>query len=159
MSFPGILLALALVAALGVQLVNIVIAVTVSSIPVFIRLARASALTIRELPYIEAARSLGSSRWRSVLVHVVPNSVAPIVVQASLQVGLTILTAAGLGFLGLGVPPPNPEWGSMLGQAQSVIFRDPRLATYPGIAIFLVVIAFNLLGDWLRSVLNPRDLR
>jgi ABC-type dipeptide/oligopeptide/nickel transport system permease subunit len=158
-SFPGILLALALIAALGVGAVNVVIAVTISSIPVFIRLARASALTIRELPYIEAARSLGISRWRSVFVHVIPNSIAPIVVQASLQVGLTILTAAGLGFLGLGVPPPTPEWGSMLGESRSFIFRDPQLALYPGLAIFVVVIAFNLLGDGLRSALNPRDLR
>jgi ABC-type dipeptide/oligopeptide/nickel transport system permease subunit len=159
MSFPGILLALALVAALGVNLQNILVAVTVSSLPVFIRLARASALTIRELPYIEAARSLGSSRWRNVFVHVMPNSIAPIAVQASLQVGLTILTAAGLGFLGLGVPPPDPEWGEMLGDAQTVIFRDPWLAIFPGIAIFLVVIGFNLLGDGLRSVLDPRELR
>lgn len=158
-SFPGILLALALIAALGVGAINVVIAVTISSIPVFIRLARASALTIRELPYIEAAKSLGVSRWRSVFVHVIPNSIAPIVVQASLQVGLTILTAAGLGFLGLGVPPPTPEWGSMLGESRSFIFRDPQLALYPGLMIFVVVIAFNLLGDGLRSALNPRDLR
>lgn len=158
-SFPGILLALALVAALGVSLVNVAVAVTISSIPVFIRLARASAMTIRELPYIEAARALGASRWRSVAVHVIPNSIAPIVVQGTLQVGLTILTAAGLGFLGLGVPPPDPEWGSMLGEARTVIFRTPSLSMYPGIAIFVVVIAFNLLGDGLRTVLNPRDHR
>jgi peptide/nickel transport system permease protein len=158
-SFPGILLALALVAALGVGLINVVVAVTVSSIPVFIRLARASALTIRELQYIEAARSLGGSRLRSVFVHVIPNSIAPIVVQGSLQVGLTILTAAGLGFLGLGVPPPDPEWGTMLGEARAYIFRTPLLSVFPGLAIFIVVVAFNLLGDGLRSVLNPRDER
>lgn len=158
-SFPGILLALALVAALGVGLVNVVVAVTVSSIPVFIRLARASALTIRELPYIEAARSLGSSRLRNVFVHVIPNSIAPIVVQGSLQVGLTILTAAGLGFLGLGVPSPDPEWGTMLGEARAYIFRTPLLSVFPGLAIFIVVVAFNLLGDGLRTVLNPRDER
>lgn len=158
-SFPGILLALALVAALGVGLVNVVVAVTISSIPVFIRLARASALTIRELPYVEAAKSLGSSRMRSVFVHVIPNSIAPIVVQGSLQVGLTILTAAGLGFLGLGVPSPDPEWGTMLGEARNFIFRTPLLSVYPGLAIFIVVVAFNLLGDGLRTVLNPRDAR
>lgn len=157
MSFPGILLALALVAVLGVGLVNVIIAVTVSSIPVFVRLARASALTIRELPFIEAAKSIGVTRWRSVGVHVIPNSIAPIVVQGSLQVGLTILTASSLGFLGLGVPPPTPEWGQMLGDARNVIFRDPSLAVYPGIAIFAVIIAFNLLGDGLRTVLNPRE--
>jgi ABC-type dipeptide/oligopeptide/nickel transport system permease subunit len=158
-SFPGILLALALVAALGVGLINVVVAVTISSIPVFIRLARASALTIRELPFVEAAKSLGSSRMRAVFVHVIPNSIAPIVVQGSLQVGLTILTAAGLGFLGLGVPPPDPEWGTMLGEARNFIFRTPLLSVYPGLAIFIVVVAFNLLGDGLRSVLNPRDSR
>lgn len=158
-SFPGILLALALVAALGVSLINVAVAVTISSIPVFIRLARSSALTIRELPYIEAAHALGGSRWRSVAVHVIPNSIAPIVVQGSLQVGLTILTAAGLGFLGLGVPPPDPEWGAMLGEARAVVFREPMLSVYPGVAIFVVVIAFNLLGDGMRTVLNPRDNR
>ncbi len=158
-SFPGILLALALVAALGVGLINVVVAVTISSIPVFIRLARASALTIRELPFVEASKALGSSRMRAVFVHVMPNSIAPIVVQGSLQVGLTILTAAGLGFLGLGVPPPDPEWGTMLGEARNFIFRTPLLSVYPGLAIFIVVVAFNLLGDGLRSVLNPRDHR
>lgn len=156
-SFPGILLALGLVAVMGVGVTSVIIAVTVSSIPVFARLARASALTIRELPYIEAATSLGMSRRQSVFVHVMPNSVAPIIVQGSLQVGLTILTLAGLGFLGLGVPPPDPEWGAMLGEARTYIFRTPMLSVYPGVAIFLVVIAFNLLGDGLRTVLNPRD--
>jgi ABC-type dipeptide/oligopeptide/nickel transport system permease subunit len=156
-SFPGILLALGLVAVLGVGIGSVIIAVTVSSIPVFIRLSRASALTIRELPYIEAATALGMPRRQSVYVHVMPNSIAPIIVQGSLQVGLTILTLAGLGFLGLGVPPPDPEWGAMLGEARGYIFRSPWLSIWPGLAIFLVVIAFNLLGDGLRTVLNPRD--
>jgi peptide/nickel transport system permease protein len=138
---------------------NLVIAVAVSSVPIFVRLARSSALTIRELPYVEAARALGKPSWRIVAEHVIPNSMGPIIVQASLQIGLAVLTAAGLGFLGLGVPPPTPEWGSMLGEARNYIFREPLLSTYPGVAIFLVVVGFNLLGDGLRSVLDPRAHR
>src|SRR5262245_29729806 len=135
LSFPGILLALALVATLGVSTNNLVIAIAVSSIPIFVRLARSSALTIRTLPFVEAARALGKPSWRIVAGHVIPNSLGPIIVQASLQVGLAVLTAAGLGFLGLGVPPPTPEWGAMLGESRNAIFRAPLLSTYPGVAI------------------------
>jgi ABC-type dipeptide/oligopeptide/nickel transport system permease subunit len=156
LSFPGILLALALVAGLGVGLQNVTIAVAISSIPAFVRLARASALSIRELEYTRAAIAIGQTRARIVLRHVIPNSIAPIIVQASLQVGSAVLVAAGLGFLGLGVQPPTPEWGSMLGDSRNYIFRSPALSTFPGLAIFVVVIGFNLLGDGLRDVLDPR---
>jgi peptide/nickel transport system permease protein len=156
LSFPGILLALSLVAGLGVGLQNVIIAVAISSIPGFVRLARASALSIRELEYTRAAIAIGQTRPRIVLRHVIPNSLAPVIVQASLQVGTAILVAAGLGFLGLGVQPPTPEWGSMLGDSRNYIFRSPALSTYPGLAIFMVVIGFNLLGDGLRDVLDPR---
>jgi ABC-type dipeptide/oligopeptide/nickel transport system permease subunit len=156
LSFPGILLALSLVAGLGVGLQNVTIAVAISSVPAFVRLARASALAIRELEYVRAATAIGQTKPRIVLRHVVPNSLAPVIVQASLQVGTAILVAAGLGFLGLGVQPPTPEWGAMLGDSRNYIFRSPALSTYPGIAIFVVVIGFNLLGDGLRDVLDPR---
>ena len=156
LAFPGILLALALVAALGPGLKNVIVSVGITSIPSFIRLVRASALSIRELPYVEAARALGVPSLVIVMRHVIPNSLAPVIVQATLQLGFAILVAAGLGFLGLGVQPPTPEWGSMLGLSRNYIFSDQALVTYPGLAIFGAVLAFNLLGDGLRDALDPR---
>jgi len=156
LAFPNILLALALVAVLGVGLTNVIIAVAITSIPIFIRLTRASALSIRELPYVEAARALGVPSAAILLRHVIPNSLAPVIVQASLQLGAAILLAAALGFLGLGVQAPTPEWGSMLGFSRNYIFSDPNLATFPGLAIFGAVLAFNLVGDGLRDALDPR---
>jgi ABC-type dipeptide/oligopeptide/nickel transport system permease subunit len=156
LAFPNILLALALVAALGVGLQNVIISVGVTSIPIFVRLVRASALSVRELPYVEAGRALGVPSPVVLLRHVVPNSLAPVIVQASLQLGAAILIAAGLGFLGLGVQAPTPEWGTMLGSSRNYIFSDPNLATFPGLAIFGAVLAFNLLGDGLRDALDPR---
>ncbi|HKA08926.1 MAG TPA: ABC transporter permease [Candidatus Dormibacteraeota bacterium] len=156
LAFPNILLALALVAVLGVGLTNVIIAVAITSIPIFIRLTRASALSIRELPYVEAARALGVPSAAILVRHVIPNSLAPVIVQASLQLGAAILLAAALGFLGLGVQAPTPEWGSMLGLSRNYIFSDPNLATFPGLAIFGAVLAFNLVGDGLRDALDPR---
>jgi ABC-type dipeptide/oligopeptide/nickel transport system permease subunit len=156
LAFPNILLAIALVAALGPGLRNVIISVGITSIPAFVRLVRASALSIRELPYVEAARALGVSDWRILLRHVIPNSLAPVIVQATLQLGAAILVAAGLGFLGLGVQPPTPEWGTMLGSSRQFIFSDSILVTVPGLAIFGAVLAFNLLGDGLRDALDPR---
>jgi peptide/nickel transport system permease protein len=156
LGFPNILLALALVATLGVGLQNIIISVGITSIPVFVRLVRASALSVRELPYVEAGRALGVPSPLILFRHVVPNSLAPVIVQASLQLGGAILIAAGLGFLGLGIKDPTPEWGTMLGSARNYIFSDPNLVTFPGLAIFGAVLAFNLLGDGLRDALDPR---
>ncbi|HKF17605.1 MAG TPA: ABC transporter permease [Candidatus Dormibacteraeota bacterium] len=156
LAFPNILLALALVAVLGVGLTNVIIAIAITSIPIFIRLTRASALSIRELPYVEAARALGVPSAAILFRHVIPNSLAPVIVQASLQLGAAILLAAALGFLGLGVQAPTPEWGSMLGFSRNYIFSDPNLATFPGLAIFGAVLAFNLVGDGLRDALDPR---
>jgi peptide/nickel transport system permease protein len=156
LAFPNILLALSLVAALGIGLRNVIISVGITSIPGFVRLVRASALSIRELPYVEAARALGVPTPLILLRHVVPNSLAPVIVQATLQLGAAILVAAGLGFLGLGVQQPTPEWGSMLGFGRTFLFSDPLLVTFPGIAIFGAVLAFNMLGDGLRDALDPR---
>lgn len=156
LAFPAIVLALGLVAVLGVGLRNVVIAVGVSSVPSFVRLVRADSLRLRELPFIEASRSLGMSPWRILFRHVVPNAVAPVIVQATLQMGFAILLAASLGFFGLGVQPPTPEWGELLGEARNYIFSDPNLATFPGLAIFAAVLAFNLVGDGLRDALDPR---
>src|SRR5215472_1165340 len=156
LAFPNILLALALVATLGVGLQNVILSVGITSIPIFVRLVRASTLSVRELPYVEAGRALGVPSVVVMFRHVIPNSLAPVIVQASLQLGAAILIAAGLGFLGLGVQAPTPEWGTMLGLSRNYIFSNPNLATYPGLAIFGAVLAFNLLGDGLRDALDPR---
>jgi len=156
LSFPGILLALSLVAILGIGLENVVIAVGISSTPSFVRLTRASTLSIRQLTYIEAARALGARSGVIIFRHVLPNALAPVIVQATLSLGSAILLAAGLGFLGLGIQPPTPEWGSMLGEGRNYIFSNPNMATFPGIAIFVAVLSFNLMGDGLRDALDPR---
>ncbi len=156
LAFPAIVLALALVAGLGPGLRNVVIAVGVSSVPGFIRLVRADSLRLRELPFVEAARGLGVSSWVILLRHVIPNAMAPVIVQATLQMGFAILLAASLGFFGLGIQPPTPEWGQLLGEARNYIFSDSNLATLPGLAIFAAVLAFNLVGDGLRDALDPR---
>jgi peptide/nickel transport system permease protein len=155
LAFPAILLALSLVAVLGVGLQNVIIAVGISVIPIFMRLARGSVLSVREQTYVEAARALGGTDVRIIRSHVLPNSLAPLIVQATLSVGITILIAAGLGFLGLGVQPPTPEWGSMLGEGRQYIFNASYMATFPGLAIAISVLAFNLVGDGLRDALDP----
>lgn len=156
LAFPGILLALTLVAGLGTGLQNVVIAVGISAIPGFIRIARAPMLASKSLTYVEAARALGVATPGIIWKHALPNAYPSIIVQATVQFGAAILVAAGLGYLGLGVPPPQPEWGNMLAEAENYIFRDPLLAIAPGVAIALAVLAFNLLGDALRDVLDPR---
>src|SRR5579859_6973214 len=139
LAFPAIVLALALVAGLGPGVRTVVIAVR-----------------LRELPFIEAAKGLGVSSWVILLRHIIPNAMAPVIVQATLQMGFAILLAASLGFFGLGIQPPTPEWGQLLGEARNYIFSDPNLATLPGLAIFAAVLAFNLVGDGLRDALDPR---
>jgi ABC-type dipeptide/oligopeptide/nickel transport system permease subunit len=156
LSFPGFLLALSLVSILGVGLQNVIISVGISAIPSFIRLVRASVLSIREQVFVEAARALGQRSQIIIFRHVLPNVLAPVIVQATLSLGSSILVAAGLGFLGLGVQPPTPEWGTMLGEGRQYIFRAPLLTLFPGLAIFLAVLGFNLLGDGLRDALDPR---
>jgi len=155
LSFPGFLLALSLVAVLGVGIVNVIIAVGLGVVPASVRLMRASTLSIRSREYVDAARAAGAGGASIILRHVLPNAFAPVVIQGTLGLGATLLTAAGLGFLGLGVQQPTPEWGSMLGEGRSYIFSNPNLATFPGIAIFLTVLGFNLAGDGLRDALDP----
>lgn len=156
LAFPGFLLALTLIAVLGVGIVNVVVAVGLATVPVYIRLVRGVALSIRQQVFVEAARALGVPDSRIVARHVLPNCLPPVIVQSTLQLGTAILTAAGLGFLGLGVKPPTPEWGTMLGEGQTYMFSSWYIATFPGLAIFLAVMAFNLLGDGLRDALDPR---
>lgn len=156
LAFPGFLLALTLVAVLGVGVTNVVVAVGLASAPVYVRLVRGVALSVRQQTFVEAARALGASDRRILFRHVLPNCTAPVIVQSTLQLGTAILTAAGLGFLGLGVKPPTPEWGTMLGEGQTYLFSSWYMATFPGLAIFLTVLAFNLLGDGLRDALDPR---
>lgn len=155
LAFPGILLALVLVATLGVGLSNVIIAVGISSVPVYVRLARGQTLYIRELSYVEAARALGLGSPKIIFKHIFLNTIDPLIVQSTLQLGTAILTAAGLGFLGLGVEPTVPEWGTMLGTGREYLMSSPHVATFPGLAIFLVVLAFNLLGDATRDALDP----
>jgi ABC-type dipeptide/oligopeptide/nickel transport system permease subunit len=156
LAFPGFLLALGLVAVLGVGLKNTVVSIGISMVPIYIRLVRGCVLTVREQVYVEAARAVGTRDFKIILKHILPNVMVPITVQTSLGMGNAILFAAGLGFLGIGVQPPTPEWGAMLGSGRAYLFNAPHVATFPGIAIFLSVLSFNLLGDGLRDALDPR---
>jgi peptide/nickel transport system permease protein len=156
LSFPPFLLALALVSVLGVGLKNTIISVGIAGVPHIIRITRGCVLSIREQVYVEAARSMGTRDRVILFRHILPNVLVPIIVNATLFFGMAIIFAAGLGFLGVGVQPPAPEWGTMLGAGRSLIFAAPHVATFPGIAIFLVVLGFNLLGDGLRDALDPR---
>lgn len=154
-AFPTGLLALALVAVLGASIRNVVIAVGVSLIPSFIRLVRGSVLVIREQVYVEAARAIGASDVRILTRHVLANAWSPVIVHATVSLGITILISAGLGFLGLGVQSPTPEWGTMLGEGRRYLSSHPHMMTFPGLAIFLAVLACNLVGDGLRDALDP----
>jgi len=156
LAFPGILLAIVLVATFGTGLTNVMIAVGVASVPIYARLVRGSVLQVKNREYVEAAAALGRNRLSTLARHVIPNVMAPIIVQSSLQMATAILFAAGLGFLGLGAKPPEPEWGLMLARGREYLAVAPHVATFPGMAIVLVVLGFNLLGDALRDALDPR---
>ncbi|WP_174614241.1 nickel transporter permease [Virgibacillus ihumii] len=156
MAFPSILLAIALVAVLGPSLQNAMIAVGIVGIPQFARIVRSAVLSVKETEYIEAAKAIGAKNGRVLMQHVLPNCLAPIIVQATLSVGTAILDAAGLSFLGLGAQPPTPEWGAMLSDGRAALQNAPWVVAFPGIAIFLVVLGFNLFGDGLRDALDPR---
>ena len=156
MAFPYFLLAIAIIAALGPGLVNGMIAVAVVNIPFYSRIVRATVLAVRETEYVQAARALGVSELRLSLTHVLRNCLAPVIVAVTLNVGGMITALAGLSFLGLGVQPPVSDWGSMLSSSRQYINVAPHVATLPGLAIFLAVLGFNLLGDGLRDALDPR---
>ena len=156
LSFPFLVLALALAAVLGAGLDKALLAIGIVFTPRFIRLARAQVLGEREQNYVEAARAMGVGDGRIIWRHILPNSVSPIVVQASLDMAGAITAEATLSFLGLGTQPPTPSWGSMLNIAQAYLGTAPWMAVWPGLAIFITVLALNLLGDGLREALDPR---
>jgi ABC-type dipeptide/oligopeptide/nickel transport system permease subunit len=155
LSFPQILLAIAIVAALGPGIFNAMIAVGIGTVPAFTRLTRATTLSIRERDYVEAARALGAGNARLLVRHVLANSLAPLIVFATLALAGAVLSAAILSFLGLGAQPPMPEWGAMVAEGRAFIAQYPHIATFPSLAIFVVVLCFNLLGDGLRDALDP----
>lgn len=155
LAFNPFLLALALVAVIGVGMKSVIIAAGIGVVPQFIRLARGLALSLREEVYVEAAEAFGAGRLTILRRHLLRNALTPIVVFATLNVGLTILVAAGLGFLGLGVQSPTPEWGTMLGEGREYLFHASYVSTFPGLAIFLAVLGFNVAGDGLRDALDP----
>jgi glutathione transport system permease protein len=155
-AFPGILLAIAIVAILGSGMANVIIAVSIFSIPTFARLVRGNTLSLKHLTYVEAARSIGASDGTIVLRHIFPGTISAVVVYFSMRIGTSIITAASLSFLGMGAQPPTPEWGAMLNEARSEMMTAPHVAIFPAIAIFITVLAFNLLGDGLRDALDPK---
>ncbi|WP_445489711.1 ABC transporter permease [Niallia sp. 03133] len=156
LAFPSILLAIAIVSVLGPSLRNALIAIAIINIPAFGRLIRARVLSIKEEEYIMAAKAIGMSDKRLLLVHVLPNSIAPIIVQGTLAIATAIIEAAALGFLGLGAEAPNPEWGKMLSDAKTFLVQAPWTMIFPGLAIMLTVLGFNLMGDGLRDAIDPK---
>ena len=156
LAIPSILLAIAIVNILGPSLINVMIAVGLSSMPSFARIVRAAVLSIRDSEFIEAAVAIGDSTPAIILHNIIPNCLAPIIVQATLGVASAILSAAGLSFLGLGLQPPSPEWGAMLSEGRAYIYIAPWLTICPGVSIVLVVLSLNLFGDGLRDALDPK---
>jgi peptide/nickel transport system permease protein len=156
LAFPPLILAMAIAGALGPSLTNAIIAIAAVTWAVYARLARGQLLSLRRREFVEAARSIGASRGRILLRHLLPNTLAPLLVQASFDMGSAIISAAGLSFIGFGAQPPTPEWGVMISEGRNFISTQPWLALFPGLAILLAVGAFNLLGDGLRDALDPR---
>ncbi|MFJ7745047.1 ABC transporter permease [Peribacillus sp. NPDC097295] len=156
LAFPSILLAIAVVAVLGPSLRNALIAIAIVNVPTFGRLLRSRVLTVKEEEYVTAAKAIGMGDVRILLHHVLPNSLAPIIVQGTLAIATAIIECAALGFLGLGAQPPSPEWGKMLADSRQFIIQAPWTVLFPGIAIMLTVLGFNLMGDGLRDALDPR---
>jgi peptide/nickel transport system permease protein len=157
MAFPGLVLALAIIAILGSGLQNVMLALAIGGIPYYVRLVRGQVLAIREREYIEAARIVGASDARVLFRHVLPGTISPLIVVGSLDLAGNILAAAGLSFIGLGAQPPTPEWGAMLSAGRDYMREQWWIATFPGIAIMLAVLALNLLGDGLRDALDPQS--
>lgn len=156
MSFPQLLLALLIVATMGSNMKNVIIAIGVASVPRIVRLARAPALAIKEMEYIEAARALGLPNWRIIIFHVLPNAMGPIIVVSTLLIGNAMLAEAGLSFLGLGVSPPEATWGNIMNDGIAKMKSAPWIVIYSGLAIMVIVLALNILGDYLRDINDPK---
>lgn len=156
LAIPGILLAISIVAALGTGITNLMIAVGISALPVEARVIRASVMTVRDQEFVEAAKAVGTSDLRIIFKHILPNAMAPIIVQSTLGVAGAILAAAGLSFIGLGIQPPSPEWGAMLSEGRQHLRDHWHVTTFPGGAIMVTIFALNLLGDGLRDALDPK---
>ena len=156
LAFPSLLLAIAIVAVLGPGLINALLAIGIVTIPVYARVVRASVVSVKELDFISASRALGASEQRILFNRIMPNALTPLIVQGTLGIASAILSAAALSFLGLGAEFPTPEWGLMLGEERNSVFNAPHLVFYPGIAIMITVLSFNLIGDGLRDALDPR---
>jgi len=157
LAVPFLILAIALAAFLGPSLGNAMIAIGVTTTPIFVRLTRGQVMTVKVEDYVEAARAIGNPRWRIALFHILPNILPALLVQATLSIAAAIIAEAALSFLGLGQQPPAPSWGSMLNSAQRFLSNAPWMAVWPGLAIFLTVLSFNLLGDGLRDALDPKE--
>jgi ABC-type dipeptide/oligopeptide/nickel transport system permease subunit len=156
LAFPSLLLAIAIVSVLGPGLINALLAIGIVSIPAYARVVRASVLSVREMDYVSATRALGGGTFQILFRRILPNALTPLIVQGTLGIATAILDAAALSFLGLGAQPPTPEWGKMLADERNQVFTAPHLVFYPGLAIMLTVLSFNLLGDGLRDALDPR---
>ncbi|MEI7845577.1 MAG: ABC transporter permease [Chloroflexota bacterium] len=156
MAFPGLLLAIAIVSVLGPGLINALLAIAIIEIPIFARVVRASVLSVKELDYVMASKAQGASQLRVLFTRILPNALTPLIVQGTLGIASAILSAAALSFLGLGAEFPTPEWGLMLGEERNSVFNAPFLVFFPGFAIMMTVLSFNLIGDGLRDVLDPR---
>ncbi len=156
MAFPSLLLAIAIVSVLGPGLYNALLAIGIVSIPIYARVVRSSVLAVKNLEYVDASRALGASNLRLIFTRILPNALTPLIVQGTLGIASAILNAAALSFLGLGAQPPTPEWGLMLGSEAESVFNAPHLVFFPGLAIMLTVLSFNLIGDGLRDALDPR---
>jgi peptide/nickel transport system permease protein len=157
LAFPFLILAVALAAALGPSLTNAMIAIGIATAPTFIRLTRGQVLSVQSEDYVQAAKALGTGDVRILLQHILPNSLAPLLVQATLTIAQAIIAESSLSFLGLGVQPPTPSWGGMLNTARNFINQAPWMAIFPGLSIYVTVLAFNLLGDGLRDAFDPRE--
>jgi peptide/nickel transport system permease protein len=156
LAFPSLLLAIAIVTVLGPGLSNALIAIGIVSIPAYARVVRGSVLSVREMDFVSATRALGGNTYEILFKRIMPNALTPLIVIGTLGIATAILDAAALSFLGLGAQPPMPEWGAMLGSERNQVFTAPHLVFYPGLAIMVTVLAFNLLGDGLRDALDPR---
>ena len=154
--FPSLVIAIGLSVAIGSSLTTVVLAIGIANVPWMARIVRSQGLIVREQDFIKAAQAGGFSNFRIIFVHILPNSIAPVIVQSTLAMGYAVLTEAGLGFIGIGVQPPTPTWGNMIQQAFPLLEKQPLLSIVPGVMVFALVLSFNFIGDALRDLLDPR---